>query len=187
MPAFDEILDRWRREVRARVPEADEEFAEELAQHVAEHWLRTRNAGAALHEADAAALAELAGWRAIAPPNRLAPAGPRWRGTLAGVTLDLRHAARILVARPVVTAGAVLLMAIGIGATSPCSPSPRFALASFAVSGGDSLAVSGRSSEANRRGPLRLFHAPILTRFSAQARFRRHRDLDGPVPSSGST
>jgi len=106
----DSAVSRWRRAARHALPDADVEVVEEVAQHVAERWLRARYDGLSEGLADAQARRELDGWRGVrlpapVPARRIVPP---WRGW----GCDARFALRSLRLRPLFTVGSILLAAI---------------------------------------------------------------------------
>jgi predicted permease len=122
----------WTPDIRARLstlsiaPGREAEIVEELSQHLDDRW---RELVAHGHEPDEAAriartefsgarLTTLLGslrqahWRDIPPP------GPSRAFSLDSVLIDLRHAVRALRATPSFTIGALLVLALGTGATT---------------------------------------------------------------------
>jgi putative ABC transport system permease protein len=106
----EDVVDRWRGEVRRALPEASADLVEEVAQHLAQRWHETRAAGGSIAEADARAHRELAAWRRR-PARR--PWHPRtlWDGWAS----DVRRALRTSRRRPLFAAGMAALIAIAIG------------------------------------------------------------------------
>jgi putative ABC transport system permease protein len=122
----------WKSQIRSRLaslrlsPARENEIAEELAQHLEERWRELVAAGAtpedAAHTArtefDGARLEALLGtlrqahWRETPPP------GPSRAFSFDSVLIDLRHAIRALRATPSFTIGALLVLALGTGATT---------------------------------------------------------------------
>jgi putative ABC transport system permease protein len=128
----DESKPDWRTDIRARLstlsitPSREAEIVEELAQHLDDRWHELIASGTPPDEAARIARTELTGarlttllgslrqarWREIRPP------GPARAFTLDSLVTDLRHASRALVATPSFTIGALLVLALGIGATT---------------------------------------------------------------------
>jgi hypothetical protein len=122
----------WKSHLRARLttlrlsPAREAEIAEELAQHLEDRWRELVAGGAtpedAAHTArtefDGARLEALLGtlrqshWREAPPP------GPSRAFSFDSVRIDLRHAIRALRATPSFTIGALLVLALGTGATT---------------------------------------------------------------------
>ena len=109
----DEILERWRHEVRRALPDADPGLIEEVALHLADRWAAVRSSSGEA-AADAAAFADLDAWRS----RTLVPQGraPWWTRLGAGLFSDVAVATRRLAVRPFATTGAALLIAIALGA-----------------------------------------------------------------------
>ena len=110
----DDVLERWRREARRALPEAEASLLEEIALHVAERWTAIRSSTGSDDAADAAAYRDLDAWRGRT--GVLADRTSWWRHSAAGVLIDLAAARRRLAVQPWSTAGAALLLAIAIGA-----------------------------------------------------------------------
>jgi hypothetical protein len=110
----DAVVERWRTMVRAAIPSADLDAVAEIAQHIADRWTRSIEAGLDPLRADAEAEAELLAWRGPRVPSR----EPAWYRTAfwAGWGRDVRVAARTLRVRPVFTVGAALLSTIAVTA-----------------------------------------------------------------------
>ena len=122
----------WRAHIRARLvplrlsPARESEIAEELAQHLEDRWQELMARGATPEDAaqtartefDDARLQNLLGalrqahWRESPPP------GPSRAFSFDSVVIDLRHAIRALRATPSFTIGALLVLALGTGATT---------------------------------------------------------------------
>jgi putative ABC transport system permease protein len=110
----DELLDRWRREVRRALPDADPGLIEEVALHLADRWAAVCSSACDAAAADAAVFADLDAWRlrTLVLQGR----APWWTRLVAGLFIDVAVATRRLAVRPVATAGAALLIAIALGA-----------------------------------------------------------------------
>lgn len=122
----------WKSHIRSRLaslrlsPVREREIVEELAQHLEDRWTELVAGGAtpedAAHTArtefDGARLEALLGtlrqahWRDTPPP------GPSHALSLDSIFIDLRHAIRALRAAPSFTIGALLVLALGTGATT---------------------------------------------------------------------
>ena len=122
----------WKPHIRARLaslrlsPSREAEIVEELAQHLDDRWRELVARGATPEEAahlartefDGARLEALLGtlrqahWRETPPP------GPARAFSFDSVLIDLRHAIRALRATPSFTLGALLVLALGTGATT---------------------------------------------------------------------
>jgi predicted permease len=123
----------WLPDIRARLaaanldPAREAEIAQELAQHLDDRCAELQRAGIAPHDARSMALDELKDHatmrKQLARIERLessvppigAPARSR---AFHGLTADIRHAARRLVATPTFTLFSILTLALGIGATT---------------------------------------------------------------------
>jgi putative ABC transport system permease protein len=122
----------WRDEVRERLaglglsPSREAEIVEELSQHLAQRCDELMAEGSSEDEAQRIALQELSGPITLAhhmqPLQRSCVATPMAMGlpsgTLSGLHDDLRLAVRVLRATPVVSAAAILSLALGIGANT---------------------------------------------------------------------
>ena len=112
----DNVFARWRPEVQSALPDADPGVVDEVAQFIADRWVRARDAGHTVAESDAGARADLREWQGRQPPRR------RYRGqpSLAwlGIGADVRYAARSLRLRPIFTVGATLLSSIAVAAVA---------------------------------------------------------------------
>jgi putative ABC transport system permease protein len=122
----------WKSHIRPRLaslrlsPAREAEIGEELAQHLDERWRELVAAGATAEDAahtartefDGARLETLLGtlrqahWRETPTP------GPSRAFSFDSVLIDLRHAIRALRATPSFTIGALLVLALGTGATT---------------------------------------------------------------------
>ena len=102
------------------------EIAEELAQHLEDRWRELMARGAtpedAAHTArtefDGARLEALLGTLRQAHWHEPPPPGPARAFSFDSVLIDLRHAIRALRATPSFTIGALLVLALGTGATT---------------------------------------------------------------------
>lgn len=117
----------WRADIRGEFIRlgrtVDDDVVEELAQHAAADWAARRAEGATIAEADAAVRTLLAEWcRGAAPVHRQprpaliesASAG----SPFVGLGLDIRHALRRLARQPAFAVASVLLLTLGISATT---------------------------------------------------------------------
>ena len=107
-------------------PAREAEIAEELAQHLEDRWRELVAGGAtpddAAHiartEFDGARLEALLGTLRQAHWHETPPPGPARAFSFDSVRIDLRHAIRALRATPSFTIGALLVLALGTGATT---------------------------------------------------------------------
>jgi len=123
----------WHGEVRARLasldlkPEREADIVDEIAQHLAERHRDATQAGASEDEATRLALAEFQAGNALA--QRIAAlkqahapgavvAGASTGHLLEDLRQDLRYAARAFAKQPGFAATAVLILALGLGATT---------------------------------------------------------------------
>jgi putative ABC transport system permease protein len=122
----------WTADIRARLttlsiaPMREAEIIEELTQHLDDRWHELITKGHAPDEAARIARTEFSGarleallgtlrqahWRETPPP------GPSRAFSFDGLHIDLRHAIRALRATPSFTIGALLVLALGTGATT---------------------------------------------------------------------
>ena len=109
----------WREEVRARLgPDANAHTVEEMAQHIADVHRAALFNGRSSEEADVLAYQEIAGLTPAAVRRRNAnalAARDRGAGWVAGLAGDMRHAIRLVGARPGYATAVILTLAIGIG------------------------------------------------------------------------
>jgi predicted permease len=122
----------WRPDIRARLsqlsiaPSREAEIVEELTQHLDDRWRELMARGETPDGAARIARTEFSGarleallgtlrqahWRETPPP------GPARAFSLDSALIDLRHAIRALRATPSFTLGALLVLALGMGATT---------------------------------------------------------------------
>ena len=122
----------WKSHIRSRLaslrlsPAREAEIAEELAQHLEDRWRELVARGATPDEAahtartefDGARLEALLGTLRQAHWHETPPPGPSRAFSFDSVLIDLRHAIRALRATPSFTIGALLVLALGTGATT---------------------------------------------------------------------
>ena len=121
----------WSAFVRARLEDAnvDPDVSAEIAQHAEELYRAARIAGRSDREALAAIDAEIADLPALLrtvreaqqrrdPPPPLGAIAPGRSGTIPSFWRDVMYGARLLTARPMFTAVAVVTLALGIGANT---------------------------------------------------------------------
>ena len=97
------------------LPAADPELLEEIALHLAETWARVQASEGAV-EADRRAFQDLDAWRHRRTARAARPGV--WAAATRGLALDTAGALRSILTRPVASAGAALLVAVAISATS---------------------------------------------------------------------
>ena len=122
----------WQSHLRSRLasqrlsPAREREIAEELAQHLEDRWQELMANGATPEDAaqtartefDGARLEALLGTLRQAHWHETPPPGPSRAFSLDSVLIDLRHAIRALRATPSFTIGALIVLALGTGATT---------------------------------------------------------------------
>src|SRR6185503_11112324 len=127
------MMHDWQSEVRARLaslnlkPEREADIVDEIAQHLAERYREATAAGLSPDEATRLALAEFRAGNALAQriaalKQAHAPAavtvGVSTGHLLEDLWHDLRYAVRAFAKQPAFAATAVLILALGIGATT---------------------------------------------------------------------
>ncbi len=122
----------WKSHIRPRLvslrlsPAREREITDELAQHLEDRWRELVARGATPDEAaqiartefDGARLEALLGTLRQAHWHETPPPGPSRAFSFDSVLIDLRHAIRALRATPSFTIGALLVLALGTGATT---------------------------------------------------------------------
>jgi putative ABC transport system permease protein len=122
----------WKSHIRSRLaslrlsPARESEITEELAQHLADRWHELMANGATPDDAAETARTEFSGARLEALLGtlrqarwqELPPPGPSRAFSFDSILIDLRHAFRALRATPSFTIGALLVLALGTGATT---------------------------------------------------------------------
>ncbi len=122
----------WKAHIRSRLvsprlsPSREREIIEELAQHLEDRWHELMANGATPDDAAETARTEFSGARLEALLGtlrqarwqELPPPGPSRAFSLDSIVIDLRHAFRALRATPSFTIGALLVLALGTGATT---------------------------------------------------------------------
>jgi predicted permease len=125
-------MPKWQSHIRPRLtslhlsPAREREIAEELAQHLEDRYRELVADGATPEEAahrartefDGARLEALLGTLRQAHWHDTPPPGPSRALSLDSILIDLRHAIRALKATPSFTIGALLVLALGTGATT---------------------------------------------------------------------
>ena len=166
----------WKPHIRPRLaslglsPSREAEIAEELAQHLDDRWRELVARGATPEEAahlartefDGARLEALLGtlrqahWRETPPP------GPASAFSFDSVFIDLRQAIRALRATPSFTLGALLVLALGTGATTAIfSVVDAVALRPLPFPDSDRIVAVGMRADAAVGGGGRSGPAPV--------------------------
>jgi putative ABC transport system permease protein len=190
-PGRGESKPDWGPDIRARLsalsiaPSREAEIVEELAQHLDDRWHELIASGKAPDEAARIARTEFTGarlttllgslrqahWQEIPPP------GPARAFSFDSVHIDLRHAIRALRATPSFTLGALLVLALGTGATTAIfSVVDAVALRPLPFSDSDRIVALGVRADAavgGAGGPQRPGSGPV------------GRGPGGPVPGGG--
>jgi len=123
----------WKPEIRARLsavrlaPAREAEIVEELAQHLDDRWRELVDGGATAEDAERKARDEFSDHDVLAPYLSAlrqahwadpSPPGANRPVSLHGLGADLRHSWRTLRGAPSFTAAALLVLSLGIGATT---------------------------------------------------------------------
>jgi hypothetical protein len=168
----------WKPDLRARLarlslaPSREAEIVEELTQHLDDRWHELIARGETPDEAARIARTEFSGarleallgtlrqthWREIPPP------GPARAFSFDSLLIDLRHAIRALRATPSFTLGALVVLALGTGATTAIfSVVDAVALRPLPFSDPNRIAVGVRVDAAvgGAGGPQRSGPAPL--------------------------
>ncbi len=169
----------WTSHIRSRLaslrlsPAREREIAEELAQHLEDRWRELVAGGAtpdaaartATTEFDGARLEALLGTLRQAHWQEPPPPGPSRALALDSVLIDLRHAIRALRATPSFTIGALLVLALGTGATTAIfSVADAVALRPLPFPEPDRIVAVGVRADpvvGGRGGPQRSGPAPL--------------------------
>jgi predicted permease len=169
----------WEPDIRARLstlsiaPAREAEIVEELTQHLDDRWRELVALGHAPDDAARLARTEFSGARLTARLGALRqthwheppPPGPSRAFSFESVALDVRHAIRALRATPSFTIGALLVLALGTGATTAIfSVVDAVALRPLPFPDPDRIVAIGvRSAPAagGGRGPQRPGPAPL--------------------------